>query len=170
MKHIAPLISGTPPVGSETLLNILDWGWINWLNVLIPLAVYLAIYTAIFIGIQALFQPLYHRDRLCVSQEHGLRGGFTEHATNEFQAKLTELQWLLFQLYEHLEARGVAAGNDGSINLTFPTRFWVADTAFRIGVEVTSSSFGDERVSTFPSIDGALAEVRRWHQIEMKAG
>ncbi len=165
MKHIAPLISGSPPVGSETLLNILDWSWINWLNVLIPLA----IYAAVFIGVETLLLRLYHRDRLCVSQEHGLRGGFTEHATNAFQVKLTELQWLLFQLYEHLEARGVAAGNDGAISLIFPARFWTADTAGRIGVEITSSSFGDERVSVFPSIDGALVEVHRWHQAEMKA-
>lgn len=167
MNHFPQLpASATPPPGSESLLNLADWGWLNWLNFLI---VWMLI-IGLFVTVRVLVQRLYHRHRLCVAREYGLRGGFTEYATNDFQAKVTELEWLLCQAYEHLEGRGVTVGNDGAIALHFPVGFWKQDFDSRVTVEITSSAFGAERVTRFGSIDGALDGVRRWHRLEMKAG
>ncbi|OXM57049.1 hypothetical protein CFP71_09950 [Amycolatopsis thailandensis] len=166
MHYLALLpVSSSPLAGGEMLVELADWGWRNWLNFVL----WFVLSTLLFTAVSVVIQLRVDRKRLTAADEHVWRDGFTEYSTIEFQTKLVELQWLLFQAYEHLEGRGGVVGNDGAVSIHFPSRFWTADTPGNLAVEITSSFFGDQRVTRFGSIDSALEDVRRWHRSEMKA-
>jgi hypothetical protein len=89
--------------------------------------------------------------------------------TQEFLDKLTEVQRLLVEAYEHYfeHGDGHCKSSEGAIDISLPPFFWREGEDREPAVEVYSYVLGPSRSHWFNTIDDALAEVRKWHAAEM---
>ena len=94
---------------------------------------------------------------------------YRELYTIEFQAKLTEIQRLIAEAYEHYFANsdGHCKSAEGAVSIHLPAFFWGEETTARPGVSVYSYVLGPSRNHDFADVDQALAAVREWHKWEM---
>lgn len=91
--------------------------------------------------------------------------------TQDFLDKLTEIQRLLAEAYEHYFANsdGYCKSSEGAITISLPAYFWREGEDREPAVEVWSYVLGPSRSHWFDTIDAALETVREWHAAEMAA-
>lgn len=89
--------------------------------------------------------------------------------TQDFLNKLTEIQRLLAEAYEHYfkYSDGYCKSSEGAVTISLPAYFWVEEEDREPAVEVWSYALGPSRSHWFDTVDDALAEVRKWHAAEM---
>lgn len=89
--------------------------------------------------------------------------------TQGFLSKLSEIQRLLAEAYEHYfeHSDGHCKSNEGAVSIHLPPFFWREEDDDLPSVEVYSYVLGPHRSHHFKDIDVALAEVCKWHASEM---
>lgn len=95
---------------------------------------------------------------------------YRELFTDEFRAKLEEIQRLIAEASQHsLDEDGHCKSSEGAISIDLPPFYWSWNDKARPRVQIYSYLLGPSRNHEFDDIDAALKAARRWHSEEMAA-